>query len=233
MSLPKIDLPLFELTIPSSGKKVKYRPFTVKEERILLIARETKDIDQIILSVKQVIKNCVYDINVDELPTFDLEYIIINIRARSVNNILEFSIEDDDTNETVPLKLDLDSIKLKVDERHNKKIFINDEYTMIMKYPTIDILKNLLDSDDKQNTFTMMINSIDILVSNDGDKIYKFSDFTEQEIIDFVESLNSKVIDDIRLFFETIPVLKVEIPYVNKNGNNKVFVLEGLNNFFL
>lgn len=233
MSLPKIDLPLFELTIPSSGKKVKYRPFTVKEERILLIAQETKDLDQIILAIKQIINNCVQNVNVDDMPMFDLEYIIINIRAKSVNNILEFSIIDNETQETIKLNLDIDSITLKIDERHKKKIVINDEYTMIMKYPSIDTIKNLSNSDEKQSVFNMMINSIDMLVSNDGDKIYKFSDFTQNEIIEFVESLNSKVIDDIKLFFETIPVLKVNIPYKNKNGENKNFVLEGLNSFFL
>lgn len=233
MSLPKIDLPLFELTVPSNGKKVKYRPFTVKEEKILLIAQETEDLDQIILAIKQIIGNCVVGIDVDDIPMFDLEYMIIHIRAKSVTNELEFNITDNETEENVKLKVDLERITLKTDDRHNKNIKINDDYTLIMKYPSIDKLKELQDPNNNDAVFNMMVSCIDVLMSNDGDKIYKFSDFSKEEIMDFIEGLNAKTIADIKLFFETFPVLRIDLPYKNKLGNDRKFVLEGLNSFFI
>lgn len=233
MGLPKIELPLFELTVPSNGKKVTYRPFTVKEEKILLLAQETKELDQIILAIKQIISNCVNNIDVNELPMFDLEYIIINIRARSVSNELNFIIIDDETNEKVELNLDLNNITLTTDEKHNKKISINDDYTLIMKYPSIDNLKDILNAENADPIFDMMIGCIDMMISNDGDKIYKFSDFNKKEIIEFIESLNTKTIEDIKMFFKTMPILRIELPYTNKNGNKRTFVLEGLNSFFI
>lgn len=233
MGLPKIDLPLFELTIPSTGKRVKYRPFTVKEEKILLIAQETADLDQIILAIKQIINNCVEGIDIDNTPMFDLEYLILNIRAKSVNNELQFAVTDDETKEKVSITLDLDNIKLNIDEKHSKKIKIDDEYTLTMKYPSIDKLKSLSTSNGREAIFNMMISCIDLLVSNDGDNIYKFSDFTEKEILEFIESLNSKTLSDIKMFFDTIPKLRIEIPYTNSKGNDRIFVLEGLNSFFI
>jgi hypothetical protein len=223
MSLPKIDLPLFEMTIPSSGKKVKYRPYNVREEKILLVAQESDDLDQTILAIKQIITNCVYDLDVNDIPIFDLEYIMLNIRAKSVNNEIEFSIVDNETDETVVLKLDINEIKLIQDEKHNRKIDLDNGYTLVMKYPTIDKIK---DNED------LVINCIDVLVSNDGEKIYKLSEYTKEEIETFIEELNPKVIDSIKMFFKTMPTLKAEIPYKDKNGKDKKFVLEGLSNFF-
>lgn len=223
MSLPKIDLPLFELTVPSSGKKVKYRPYNVREEKILLVAQESDDLEQTVLAVKQIITNCVYDLNVDETPMFDLEYIMLNIRAKSVNNEIEFSIIDNETDETITLNLDINDVKLVQDENHSKKIDLDNGYTLIMRYPTIDKIKNNED---------LVISCIDALVSNDGEKIYKLSEYTKEEIETFIEDLNPKVIDSIKMFFKTMPILKAQIPYKDKNGNDKVFVLEGLSNFF-
>jgi hypothetical protein len=223
MSLPKIELPLFELTVPSSGKKVKYRPYNVREEKILLVAQESDDIDQTILAIKQIITNCVYDLDVNEIPMFDLEYIMLNIRAKSVNNEIEFNIIDNETDETVTLKLDINNIKLIQNEKHSKKIDLDNHYTLIMKYPTIDKINSGED---------LVINCIDVLVSNDGEKVYKLSEYTKEEIEKFIEELNPKNIDSIKDFFKTIPVLKVEIPYKDKTGVDKTFVLEGLSNFF-
>lgn len=223
MSLPKIDLPLFELTVPSSGKKVKYRPYNVREEKILLVAQESDDLEQTILAIKQIITNCVYDLDVNEIPMFDLEYIMLNIRAKSVNNEIEFNIIDNETDETVTLTLDINDIKLIQDEKHSKKIDLDNGYALFMKYPTIDKIK-----DDED----LVINCIDVLVSNDGEKVYKLSEYTKEEIEKFIEELNPKNIDSIKEFFKTMPMLKVVIPYKDKNGADKTFVLEGLNNFF-
>lgn len=223
MSLPKIDLPLFELTVPSSGKKIKYRPYNVREEKILLVAQESDDLDQTILAIKQIITNCVYDLDVNDIPMFDLEYIMLNIRAKSVNNVIEFNIIDNETDETITLALDINDIKLIQNEKHNKKIDLDNGYTLIMKYPTIDKIKN--DED-------LVISCIDVLVSNDGEKVYKLSEYTKEEIEKFIEELNPKNIDSIKDFFKTMPVLNVVIPYKDKNGTDKTFVLEGLTNFF-
>lgn len=224
MSLPKIDLPLFELTVPSSGKKVKYRPYNVREEKILLIAQESDDIDQSILAIKQIITNCVYDLDVNEIPMFDLEYIMLNIRAKSVNNEIQFNIIDKETDETITLKLDIANIKLTQNEKHNKKINLDNDYTLIMKYPTIDKIKGNED---------LVISCIDLLVSNDGEKVYKLSEYTKEEIESFIEDLNPKNIDSIKEFFATMPMLKVEIPYKDKNGADKTFMLEGFSDFFI
>lgn len=234
MALPKIDLPLFELTVPSSGKVVKYRPFTVKEEKILLIAQESKDIKQIVLSIKQIVNNCVQDVNVDKMPMFDLEYIMLNLRAKSVNNEVSFTIEDPDSKERIMLSLDINKVKIQHNPDHNNKINLNDQYYIIMRYPTINELANLdsneLNSDQLLN---IMLACIDTLVSTDGEKVYKMTDFSQSEINEFVEDLSGSAIKDIQKFFETIPVLKIELPYKLKDGTQKTFVLQGNESFFL
>lgn len=235
MALPRIDLPLFELTIPSSGKKVQYRPFTVKEEKILLIAQESKEIDQIILAIKQIVNNCVNDVDANKLAMFDLEYIMLNLRGKSINNVIKFNVKDPDTEEQVELVLDIDKVTLTHKENHSKKITLNNEYSLIMRYPTINELKALTAVQNKntEDLLNIMISCIDMLVSNDGEKIYKLSDFTDTEVKDFVEGLTSGAIKGIQTFFQTIPVLRMEIPYKNKKGESKTFVLEGLESFFI
>lgn len=241
MALPRIDLPLFELTIPSSGKKVQYRPFTVKEEKILLIAQESKEIDQIILAIKQILGNCIEGINVDKLAVFDIEYIMLNVRGKSVDNIIKFTINDPDTEETIELAINIDDVKVKFKDDHNKNIKLNDDYTLVMRYPSINELKALSNlrrdnpeaSNNAQVFFDVMISCIDMLVSSDGEKIYKMADFTQQEIQDFVDSLTSSAIKNIQRFFETAPILKIEAPYKNKNGDKKTFVMEGMESFFI
>jgi plasmid maintenance system killer protein len=234
MALPKIDLPLFELTIPSSGKVVNYRPFTVKEEKILLIAQESKDLKQIIIAIKQIINNCVQDADVEKMPMFDLEYIMLNLRAKSVNNEVTFTIEDPDTKERVLLALDINNIKIQYNENHLNKIKLNDEYHIIMRYPTINELSNLDGSNmGSDQLLNIMLSCIDILASTDGENIYKLSDFTQAEIKDFVEGLSSASTKEIQKFFETVPVLRIEIPYKLKDGSQKTFVLQGNESFFL
>jgi hypothetical protein len=138
---------------------------------------------------------------------------------------------DTETEESVKLKLDLNTVELKVNEKHTKNVAINDEYTLIMKYPTIDQIKGLRNAEDAD--YNLMVGSIDMLISNDGDKTYKFSDFTKEEVVAFIEDLNAKTIVDIKFFFDTLPVLRVEFPYKNSLGNDRTFVLEGLNSFFI
>lgn len=234
MALPKIQLPLFEITVPSTGKKTKFRPFTVKEEKILLIAQESKDTNQVILAIKQILTNCIEDIDVDRLATFDLEYLLLNIRAKSVNDILTFGITDPDTEEAVELTIKVEDIKMFTKEGHTKKIKLNDEYVMTMRYPTIDKIRSLTEGGDENKTqklFTVMLSCIDTLASEDD--VYKMDDFTDEEVNDFVESLSNTAIQEIQKFFETMPVLRYETEYTNKNGDKKTFVLEGTETFFM
>lgn len=231
MALPKIELPLFELEVPSTGKKVKYRAFTVKEEKILLIAQESKDIDQIILAMKQIVSNCVHDVDPDKLATFDMEYLVVNVRSKSVNNVVDFKIRDPDTKEEVPLSMNLDEVKVKFSPDHSNIIKINDDSVIIMRYPTINELHALLKSKTKQTMFDTMIACIDRIES--AGAVYMTSEYTKEEMIEFVDNLTNTTLSDMKKFFDTLPVLRFECKYKNKNGDEKTFVVEGMETFFI
>ena len=232
MALPKLNQPLFELTVPSTNKKVKYRPFTVKEEKILLIAQESKDFDQIILSIKQIINNCVQNIDVEKLAMFDLEYILINIRAKSVNNTMNFRIRDPETNETIDMELDINEIKVERKENHNKIIAVDDNISLVMAYPKIESLKKLGNKGANEETlFQIMLDCIESVV--DGEEVHMLKDFTKEEVDNFVDSLSSIHVEKIKEFFETMPVLRYEKRYKLKDGTEKTFVAEGTETFFI
>lgn len=233
MPLPKIDLPIYELKLPSNGKKIKYRPFTVKEEKILLIAQESTSPEQVINSVKQVVNNCLIDYDVDDLALFDLEYLLINIRAKSIDNLVKFKIKDPDTEEEVELELDLNNVKVQKSDNHSERIRIDDTYTLFLKYPSIDVFFDFLMDEKKsaEKNLQIMLSCMDKLASNDD--VYNFKDFTKKEIDEFVESLHSETIKKLKEFFDTIPKIRHEIPYKNKNGDSKTFVIEGTQTFFI
>lgn len=233
MALPKIELPLFETTLFSTGKKVKFRPFTVKEEKILLIAQEANDIDQTLLAIRQIITNCVYDVDVETLPMFDMEYLMLQLRAKSVNNMITFNITDPDTQKPVEIELNIDDIKLTTDEKHSKEINVSDDMRLIMRYPRLDEVAIFKDykGNEVNTLFDIMIACIDCVV--DGDSVSKLEDFSKEEIKEFIESFPGKVINDLKTFFETIPVLRYEAKYVNADGNEKTLVLEGMETFFI
>lgn len=233
MPLPKIDLPLYELTLPSNGKKVQYRPFTVKEEKILLTAQQSKDSEQIVMAIKQIVNNCLQDYDIDKLALFDLEYILINVRSRSVDNNVEFEIEDPDTNEKVKLKLDLQNVKVYKDENHTNKIPVDDKYTLFLKYPSIDDFASILDKQDlsPEKSYEILISCIDLLASED--EVYNFKDFTKKQVDEFVDSLNSDVTKKIKIFFDTMPKVRHEMPYKNSKGADKVFTIQGTQSFFM
>lgn len=235
MGLPKIDQPLFEITVPSSGNKVKYRPFTVKEEKILLIAQETGELDQIILAIKQIINNCVTDIDVEKMPIFDLEYLIMHIRGKSVNNEITFTIKDPDTEEEIELSVNIDDMQIKKDPEHTKKIILNDEYYMMMRYPTLNEISALQMNDDVSETesaFRAMISCIDVLVKDDSDEVYSFSEFSASEITEFVEQFTGTTVAALQKFFTTLPQMKYAVPYKDNTGKKKTFNLEGMDTFF-
>lgn len=233
MPLPKIELPLYELTLPSNGNKVRYRPFTVKEEKILLTAQQSQDSEQIVMAIKQIVNNCIQDYDIDKLALFDLEYLLINIRSRSVDNNVEFEIEDPDTKEKIKLKLDLQNVKVYKDENHTNKIPVDDKYTLFLKYPSIDDFALILKKENlsAEKSYEILISCIDILASED--EVYNFKDFTKKQVDEFVESLHSDVTRKIKLFFDTMPKVRHEMPYVNKNGERKVFTIQGTQSFFM
>lgn len=233
MALPKIDLPIFESTLPSNGEKVKYRPFTVKEEKILLVAQESKDPEQEILAAKQIVNNCLIDKNVETIAMFDLEYILLSLRAKSVDNNIRFSIKDPDTEEIVDLALDIeDGISLTRFDEHTNEIQINDEYMLYLKYPTIDQFVKIvqMDAEDALVTYNVMISCLDKLASDD--EVHNFIDYSQEDIDAFMDNLDGGVIKQIQKFFETTPKLRHEMKYVNKNGDEKTFVIEGMRSFF-
>lgn len=232
MALPKIDLPLYELKLPSTGEKVKFRPFTVKEEKILLIAQESKDPAQVINATIQIVNNCLIDFDVDNLALFDIEFILITLRSKSIDNTVDFEIKDPETDENIKLTLDLNNVKVEINEEHSNKIKIDDTYTLFLKYPGIDKFDKMTKENlTAEDTFEILISCIDKLVSEE--EVFKIKDFTKKEVDNFIESLNSDVTRQIKKFFDTMPKIRHEMPYTNKDGKEKVFVIEGSQTFFI
>jgi len=233
MALPKIDLPIYELTLPSSKEKVKYRPFTVKEEKILLVAQESDDAEQEILAAKQVVNNCLIDKEVTELAMFDLEYVLLVLRSRSVDNTISFGITDPDTDEVIQIETNIEDITLKVEENHTKEVKINDDYILYLKYPTIDEFVKIVQSDpnDPLVNYMILISCLDKIASED--ESYSFKDYAQDEIDAFMDNVEGSVIRQIQTFFETMPKLRHEMKYKNKEGTEKTFVIEGMKSFFI
>jgi hypothetical protein len=233
MALPKIDLPIYEIELPSTGKKIKYRPFTVKEEKILLTAQETKEPKQIILSIKQILTNCLIGIDIDKLAVFDLEYLLIVLRSKSVDNIIEFEVKDPETDENIKLSVDISKVKVQKSDKHTNKIDIS-PYTLFLKYPNIDEIEIMFKENKEQkaeDSYNVLISCLDKLVLEDS--VYVFKDFSKKEVDEFVESLHSDIINKIKTFFETMPKVRHEVPYKNSKGENKTFVIQGTQSFFI
>jgi len=234
MGLPKIEQPLFETKLVSTGrKKIKYRPFTVKEEKILLIAQESDDIDQVILAIKQIIGNCCQDVDPDKLPMFDMEYLMMQIRGKSVNNMIEFRITDPETEDPVLIELDIEEIKISKPKGHKREIPIGEDAHLVMGYPTMSEVTAFLNAEQNgaENIFDVMVSCIETVV--EGDTVYNLEDFTKEEVNEFIDSFTTQTVEDIRMFFETMPVLKCEKEYINTNGDKKKVVLEGVETFFI
>lgn len=235
MSLPKVNVPLHELTIPSTGKKIKYRPFVVKEEKLLLIAMESEDKNDITNAIIQIINNCVQSkIDVEELSTFDVEYIFLNIRAKSVGEMLEFSITCPDDGETqVEVEVNIDDIKVDIDKNHKDTIDLENGYFIKMKYPTMKYIMNKKDEAKNivESTFEYAVECVDQIYNDE--EVWASADSTKKEMSEFVENLNSKQYQKIQDFFNTMPKLKHTISITNpKTGVKSDVTIEGLANFF-
>ena len=238
MSLPKIATPTYELEIPSTKKKIKYRPFLVKEEKILLLAMETNDPKEIAESVKNVINNCIINrgVKVEALPTFDIEYLFLNIRGKSVGEEVEVMVTCPDDEETqVPMVINLDEIKVVQNPKHNRDIKLDDELTLRMKYPSLNefVKSNFSNEEDMSidDTFGMITGCIEQIYSEE--ESWASSDSTPKELREFLEQLTSTQFKEIETFFETMPKLAHTITIKNpKTGVESDVTLEGLTSFF-
>ena len=239
MPLPKINTPTYELVLPSTGKKVKYRPFLVREEKILIMALETEDIKQITNAVVEILTECILTkgVSISNLATFDIEYLFLNIRAKSVGETVEVNIICPDDNKTsVPVKIDIDSIKVKKDKKHRSTIKLDDDLSLKLKYPS---LEQFIDSNfevgvDKTNiagTLSMITKSIEMIYNEE--ESWNASDSTQKELEDFVDQLNTKQFTAIETFFATMPKLSHSVKVTNPiTKTESTVVLEGLAAFF-
>ena len=241
MPLPTIETPTYELKLPSSSKKVRYRPFLVKEEKILIIALESKNQSEITTAVTEVLKKCVLTkgVDVDNLPTFDIEYLFLNIRAKSIGEDIKLTVTCQDDMETkVPVTIYVDEIKISKPRGHTKDVVLDDNMTLRMKYPSLNqFIENNFDTDDEvktmvDKTFNVVADCMDTVFT--GEDAWDANDYTPTERIQFIEQLNSQQYKKVEKFFSTMPKLSHTIEVVNPNTKKKSsIVLEGLADFFV
>ena len=238
MPLPKINTPTYELVLPSSGKKIKYRPFLVREEKILIMALETEDVKQITDSVIQILNSCILTkgIDITKLATFDIEYLFLNVRSKSVGETVEIVLTcPDDNKTTVPTSIDIDSIKIKKDKKHKDTIKLDDNLSLKLKYPSMQqFIENNFEASDKNevsNTLDMIISCIDAIFNEE--ESWPASESTKKELEDFVDQLNTKQFKMIEDFFATMPKLTHTVKVKNPKTNvESTIILEGLAAFF-
>ncbi len=236
MALPKLGVPQYELSMPSTGKTVKYRPFLVKEEKVLLLAMESQEEKQVIDAVKNVLKSCVISrIKVDQLPSFDLEYLFLKIRAAAIGEVIEMTVtctDDGETNATATINID--EVEVTKEEGHNRKIMLTDTTGILMKYPSMDrfIESQFLNKGiDADHIFSFIAEHIEQIF--DEEEVYDSSTTSKKEFREFVESLTTKQFESIQKFYETMPRLSHTFTVVNPNtGNECEYTIEGLQSFF-
>jgi hypothetical protein len=238
MSLPTLNTASYELTLPSSDVKVKYRPFLVKEEKVLLQALESQEVKQVVQALKDIVSACTFgQIDVNNLPTFDLEFIFLQIRSKSVGEIANIRVLCPDDKKTyVPVEVDLTKIDVQVDDSHTNNIILDKEKNigLIMKYPTLDSVDVSIDPKELKTSELFKTIRRCIHQIYEGEKVYNASDYTEKEMDTFLDGLTSQNFKDIQNFFNTIPALMHEVEVTNPKTNVKgKVVLRGLQNFFV
>mgnify|MGYP000459223595 FL=1 len=236
MALPKVNTPTYELVVPSTDEKVKFRPFLVKEEKILLIAMEAQEQSGILNAVKDIVKSCTFDkFDVNRAPIFDIEYIFLNIRAKSVGEVSTVNLRCPDDNETfVQTEIDLTTVDVQITEGHTNKIELTDEMGMIMQYPTLDSFTDSTTVINASNMLDVIASCVSQIYDKKGEDVYDAKDSTKQEIVDFLESLNSKQFLEIQKFFDTMPKLTHTVNIENPETKVKSDItLTGLNDFFV
>lgn len=233
MSLPKISYPIYDIKIPSLKKSYKFRPFLVKEEKLLLMAKESQNSSDILTTVKQIVNNCCLDksFNIDKLALFDLEFVFLKLRAYSVNNIVNVSYKDDEDETFHEFEINLDKVEVVFPSKIDNNIKISKDSGILMKYPPASLYddKEFLTL-EKDFLFELIVRCIDKIYQDDN--IFESKDYKKEELSEFLENLDLKVFEQIQKFLIDIPKLNYEINYVNKKGNNRKIVLSSLNDFF-
>lgn len=242
--LPKIDVPIYTVKLLSTGKPVRFRPFTVKEEKLFLMTNETDDVKAILETTKQVLNNCILDeVDIENLPMFDIENIFLNIRARSVGETIKLNYkcnnivtdekgEDSKCDNLVNIELNVLEIKPEENNQHDKKIVISENVGIVMKYPSFKLFENVNLSDDPNSIIETALKCIDYIY--DKDNIYYSKDIPKQELDEFIDSLQSKDLEKIKKFFETMPKLKKQVYFKCKKCEYEENInVEGIESFFV
>ena len=233
MALPQLNTSTYELELPSTGETVKYRPFLVKEQKLLMIAQESEEENQIEQAFANIITSCTFgEIDPYKIPLFDVEYIFLRIRGKSVGDNVELNVLCPDDNETtVPIKIELDKVEVLMKEEHTNKVDLTDDISVIMKYPTLNSMAGFNSQGEVISIFDMVKNCIDEIHS--GEEIYNSVDVTDKELDEFIESMSTQNFEDVGNFFDTMPklqhVINVKNPKTKKKGE---IVLEGMQSFF-
>jgi hypothetical protein len=239
MPLPKINTPTYELVLPSTGKKIKYRPFLVREEKILIMAMESEDMNEITNAIVQILSDCIItnDVKVESLATFDIEYLFLNVRAKSVGESVEVNVTCPDDGETqVEMSIDIDTIKVQKTKGHKNIIKLDDDLSMKLRYPSLEqFVENNFETADGTSevgqSLSMITSCVEMIYNSE--ESWEASDYSKKELDEFIEQLNTKQFKEIEKFFTTMPKLSHTI--VVKNPKTKVeseVVLEGLASFF-
>ena len=232
-SLPKIDQPIYNIKVPSINKNIKFRPFLVKEEKLLLMAKESGNESDILGAIKQIVNNCCIDINfnIDKIALFDLEYIFLKLRAFSVNNLVKVSYKDYEDEKIYDFDIDLNNIEVVIPERVSNNIKLSEKSGIVMNYPSASLYedKDFLNLTDNY-MFELILRCIDKIYVED--EIYEPSNYSKNELSEFLEDLSLKVFEDIQKFLLSVPKIEHKIEYKNSLGNDRVITLSSLNDFF-
>jgi len=236
MALPKLNTPTYELEVPSTDDKIKYRPFLVKEEKILLMAMESGKSEDVVQAVKDIVSECTFGkLNLGTMPMFDVEFIFLNIRAKSVGEISKLKLlAPDDKKTYVDTEINLSEVKVQVDDNHTNKIELTDDMGIIMTYPTIDsFMESGIQTVTASNMLDIISSCILQIYEKKGEKVYNSKDQTKKELTEFIESMNTKQFKEVQSFFDTMPKLKHTIKITNpKTKKTTDVTLTGLNDFF-
>jgi hypothetical protein len=233
MPLPKIDKPLFELRVPSMDRTVMCRPFVVREEKILLTAQQSGAEKDIILAIKQVLENCIQDATFDsnKMTTYDLEYMFLKLRARSVNNVIEVSYRDNEDEKLYDFEIDLDEVEMMEDKEINSKIMITEDVGMILRFPSVSQLANVPDGLNASDVVEHLVFACVDQIFDEND-VYPADEQTREDLKEFIDSLDVATFEKIRLFFDAIPSLYHKLEYTNSLGNPRMIELKSLSDFF-
>lgn len=242
MALPKLDVPIYELILPLSQQKVKFRPFLVKEEKILLMAMESKDEKSTILAIKQILNNCCFgDTDIDNMPVTDLEFLFLNLRARSIGEVVDLQYrcnnkvkdeegEEKNCNNVVKFSMNILNIVPEVPADHTNKIELSDKLGIVMRYPTFKMMENTK-GDESERILDVVIESVDYIY--DEDNVYYRKDVPKKEMVEFIESMTKEQFQKVQDFFESLPKIKKDVEFkCNKCGYTEKITVEGIQNFF-